>query len=231
MDTETLLRFVDAVQAHAWYAIFGYGCTLLIALARKWKPLWWQWVPVRLQWAPSMALVGLGAFVTAWATGLQVQYAVAVALWTMAVGGPTAVGTLHTVKRITATGSISRRIGPAALLLLLPGCAGSLEAARSEGAAARRSGTLQRGDAELSQRCRQLDRARTHWSAAHAAAAAFIGASGLGALSVEQFPEAQQDELYLGLGLAAAAGAAVAALTQLEADGATEAWARECIAP
>lgn len=95
-----LMALIDAVRAHAWLAVVGYAVAILVAIMRKLGPGVWASVPARWQWAPAVVLSALAALSTALVGGASWVEALAVALYTAIVGGCTAVGAVHTTKRL-----------------------------------------------------------------------------------------------------------------------------------
>lgn len=90
---------IDAIQARAYYPLFAFALTILIAIFARWQPRLFEpqgdkppIIPERIQWLPALLLAGATAFVGAWSSGLSWHMAVGVALYTMAVGGPATVG-------------------------------------------------------------------------------------------------------------------------------------------
>jgi uncharacterized membrane protein YhaH (DUF805 family) len=241
MDTEAIPQLIQAVRDGAWYAVFGYAITLVIALWRIWQPSVWKRIPRRWQWAPALGLTGLTTFVAAWQLGVEPAHAVAVAVWAVLVGGPAAIGMAHTAKRllekkeepppdepklhITVT-----KVGLVFTVVILAGCAGSLEQARATRIASRDLG-VEGAPADRGY-CQSLDAEHRRWSAWARAGAIFTGADGVLILPAQELPpDYRGPAQYTATGLLVV-GAVFTGYAQSRADGAAEAWAREgCGAP
>ncbi len=237
MEQEAIAPLIQAVRDHAWYAVFGYAITLLIAVWRVWKPVLWERIPYRLQWLPALVLTGLTAFLTAWQTGLEPVHAVAVAAWAVAVGGPAAIGGAHTGKRLLGMGGDggelnalkgAGRVGLVVLVfggsLLLLGCSGTLTEAHSAGIADKYDKDFREVGYAPSSRCSQLDGRRSTWGAVAAGAAVLSGVSGISTLPVPD----DQREAQIGLASGALAMAALAAVAVAVEQSADASWVREC---
>ena len=111
-----------------------------------------------------------------------------------------------------------------ALTLTLPGCAGSLEQARSAphpsstGPLLAASSDQSRDDA----RCTELDDRRTFWGAVSVGATALGGGAGLSTIPVEN------RDLQIGLASGVVVSAAVAATAMYIERSSTESWTQEC---
>ena len=106
-------------------------------------------------------------------------------------------------------------------LLTLPGCAGSLEQARSappSGPLLAASPSQSRDDA----RCSELDDRRTWWGAVSVGATALGGGAGLSTIPVEN------RDLQIGLASGVVLSAAVAATAMYIERSSTESWTQEC---
>lgn len=100
MPSDTLTLLLDAVRSHAWLAVVGYGITIVVAIARKLGPELWRKLPRRLQWLPAVVLAALAGAAEALIMGEPWPVALAVVAYAALIGGTTAVGALHTVKRL-----------------------------------------------------------------------------------------------------------------------------------
>lgn len=109
-------------------------------------------------------------------------------------------------------------------LLTLPGCAGSLEQARSAphpsstGPLLAAAADQGRDDA----RCTELDDRRTFWGAIATGATALGGGAGLSTIPVEN------RDLQIGLASGVVLSAAVAATAMYIERSSTESWTQEC---
>jgi hypothetical protein len=105
--------------------------------------------------------------------------------------------------------------GFCALVVLLPGCAGSFEESR---------GSVRMGvSPELVQRCASLDDAHRNWGAVAKGTGVLAG----GLAAAEALP-AIGEKGRLALAGGALASGAVAAFSVFEAEGAATSWSREC---
>ena len=207
-DVEAL---VAAIQSRAWYPAAALGLTLLINAAKTASPALWDRIPQRLQYLPIVVLAGAGAFVDAWASGVNWQVALALAAYSL-LAALAGIGAHHTAKRVNP--------GSAAALLLLccaplaTGCAGSFEESRGSFKL-----TAAPRDAEL---CQDLDSAHRTYGAIGKTTAFLAGASGFATIPVES----HDADVALAAG-AVVAGAAAAGAVYLS-ESAAESWAREC---
>jgi hypothetical protein len=117
------------------------------------------------------------------------------------------------------------------LVILLPGCAGSLQAARVEGAPAR-SETLQAAPDKVAATaaCQSTDSKHRTWATVAEVLGVLGGGSGIGGLVVEAKKDQDPRDRDWGRGLAVTAvvvGGASAGATYLATSYATD-WAREC---
>jgi hypothetical protein len=108
MEADTLGKLIEAIQQRSYYPLAAYLLTILIAVWARWQPRLFEpkggkgaLIPDRLQWLPAVLLAGAGAFVGAFASGLSWQLAIGVTAYTMAVGGPMAVG-VHRIAKETS---------------------------------------------------------------------------------------------------------------------------------
>ena len=108
--------------------------------------------------------------------------------------------------------------------LLLAGCAGSFEEARSVGQKHRTLGEAA-APAVPSDYCQSLDRGHIGWAGIELGAASLAGASGLG-----QIP-AKTDTVRAWLAAGTVTMAATAAVAGGFANGAANSWTRACAAP
>ena len=114
------------------------------------------------------------------------------------------------------------------LVILLPGCAGSLQAAKLDGAPARSTALKAAPDAvAVTTRCQALDSSRTTWGGIAKVSAALAGGSGIASIPLD---DGKRDEhrLKLGFEVGAVAFAAAAAGAFYVAEAKGETWAREC---
>jgi hypothetical protein len=106
---DALPGFIEALKNLAWYAVFGYGAWLLIALWTRWKPEVFDSIPAKLQWLPAYLISGLTAFAVAFSAGLEWQHALGAGVLAALTGGQIAVGTHRTLKELKA-GSHRRKM-------------------------------------------------------------------------------------------------------------------------
>jgi len=118
-----------------------------------------------------------------------------------------------------------RATGCLALALLLPGCAGSLEAARLEGVAARRGLPLSAVGSAPSDRCQSLDDTHRYAGGVGKTAAFLAGGEGLATIPVQD----DKAKMWLALGVVVT-GAAAAGAWWIAEDAASS-WAAECATP
>lgn len=103
-------------------------------------------------------------------------------------------------------------------LLLLSSCAGSFEEARSSHAAA-----VSFRAAAVEDHCQSLDTAHRTWDAIAKTAGFLSGGSGLA-----EIPFGTDKDLRLGLAIGTVGMASVAVFAEVESQGFSSSWAKEC---
>ncbi len=114
------------------------------------------------------------------------------------------------------------------LLLVLPGCGGSMVEAQREAIATRYGDQPGSVGYAPSQRCQDIDSGRTVWGAVAVGGTILTGASGLAAFPIQSLPpDAQGPATYTAAGVGIAAAVVTAVAVSDEQDY-SEAWVREC---
>lgn len=135
MEPQAALEgLTDAIRDRAWYPLFAYLFTVLIAIWSRWQPRLFEprgdkpaLIPPGVQWLPAVVLTGFTAFVEAFVAGLSVDLALAVTFYAMAVGGPLTVGVHRIGKEVRSPKfpTVPTRSGGALLVLFAIGLSGA----------------------------------------------------------------------------------------------------------
>lgn len=91
---------LKALESRAWYPFAAALLTLVIALWRNVQPAVWDLIPRRWQWVPVTLLGAAAGFVDAEVHGASLMMALVMALYASVSGGMTAIGFVHTYKRV-----------------------------------------------------------------------------------------------------------------------------------
>lgn len=123
-----MVEFTKALQERAWYPLFAYAFTALIALWRKARPGWFEVVngeePLinpRFQWIPALLVVGMSAFVEAFASGLSWMVACGLGLFALVTSGPAVIGGWRIVKETKGEGGATSKASSLTLLFVCGG--------------------------------------------------------------------------------------------------------------
>lgn len=200
------------------YALIATLVGFVIWIARKASPATWAKIPTRWRWIVPITLAGLAAFAEAYQFGRPWHHALLLGLG----AGLAAAGGHHALldSPLPYGNAVLLLIG-LALSPMLVGCTGSLEQARYVGSHER---SARGAPARSTQRCVELDDRRQFAGMVAKGAAVLAGAAGLSTIPVEDDDKA----LRYGLAGGAVVAGAVAAGAMVVAEGAGEAWAREC---
>jgi len=216
MIPNTMTDYLNSTEFRA--ALLVAVPTLLVLLRRV-TPLldlttWPKW----LQPVPPLLLAGLPVLVGELESCASTGAAFLAALFE----GLAAIGAWHGLKRLKPGGVA--KASAVSLILLLTGCAGSLETSRSRGQLVPRTASEPRDEA----RCRQLDDRRTLWGGLGKGALGLVTAEAAVTTQIDQLDRRYRPGAKIAVISSAAAVAAFGVAVIYVSEESGNRWAEEC---